>query len=131
MNASFKKALVDVTRRRGRTLLVVLGIFIGVFGLVTITFTEDTIFNAFKFSVSGATPDIIFTVDRLDPALLPALRGVPNVQAVQYQSSYIANWIVGQAPGHAILAIDSYPDLQHTTLVGYQLTGGTLPHGIG
>ncbi len=37
LSASLHKSLADVTRRKGRTLMVVLGIFIGVLGLTGLT----------------------------------------------------------------------------------------------
>ncbi len=52
-SASLRKSFADVTRRKGRTLLVVLGIFIGVFGLTAINTAEDSLFAALTFSLSG------------------------------------------------------------------------------
>ncbi len=127
MSAGLKKSLADVLRRRGRTLLVVLGIFIGVLGLTVVNFTEDTIFNAFAFSISGPQPDIVLVVDHLDASLLPALQAVPGVKALQYRTIFLTQWRVTQAPGTAPLVIVSFPDLQHTALVGFQLTGGRYP----
>ena len=127
MRATWKKALADVTRRRGRTLLVALGIFIGVFGLVGINFTEDTLFSAIAFTYSGAQPDFIMTVSTLDPALLPALKSTSNVTAVQYQASFETQWHVSQAPGVLPITIKSYPDLQHIPITPFQLVTGRLP----
>ncbi len=53
ISASLRKSFADVTRRKGRTLLVVLGIFIGVFGLTAINTAEDALFAAVTFSVSA------------------------------------------------------------------------------
>ena len=76
ISASLRKSFADVTRRKGRTLLVVLGIFIGVFGLTAINTAEDALFAAITFSMSSqaAQPDILVDVDHLDPALLPTLQ---------------------------------------------------------
>src|SRR5258706_6939768 len=52
LGASLRKSLADVTRRKGRTLLVALGIFIGVCGLTAINVTDDTLVNAFAFTRS-------------------------------------------------------------------------------
>ena len=71
MRATWKKSLADVTRRKGRTLLVVLGIFVGVFGLAGITSTEDTLSSAITFTASTPRVDVVVTVNRLDLALLP------------------------------------------------------------
>jgi putative ABC transport system permease protein len=129
MSASLRKSLADVTRRKGRTLLVVLGIFIGVFGLTAITVTQDQLFAAFAYSVgSQATqPDLVVDVDRLDPQLVPALLAVPNVKRVQEDTTLSTQWHVSRAPGHVDLTIISYPDLQHIPLTPFELTSGRYP----
>jgi len=129
LSASLRKSLADVTRRKGRTLLVVLGIFIGVFGLTAINITQDQLFAAFAFSVgSQATqPDLIVDVDRLDPQLVPALLAVPNVKQVQEETTLSTQWHVSRAPGHVDLTIISYPDLQHIPLTPFELTSGRSP----
>ena len=93
LSASLRKSLADVTRRKGRTLLVVLGIFIGVFGLTAITITQDQLFAAFAFSVGSqfTQPDLVVDVDRLDPQLVPALLAVPNVKRVQEETLSLLN----------------------------------------
>ncbi len=95
-----------MTRRKGRTLLVVLGIFIGVFGLTAINTAEDALFAAITFSVSSQAtqPDILLDVDHLDPALLPTLQSVTDVKTVQYQTVFNTQWHVSQAPGHIPMA---------------------------
>jgi putative ABC transport system permease protein len=116
-----------VTRRKGRTLLVVLGIFIGVFGLTAINTAEDSLFAAITFSLSASQPDIVLDVDHLDPALLPTLQAVPNVKAVQYQTIFDTQWHISQVPGHIPMRIVSYPDPHHIPLTPFQLTSGRYP----
>ena len=129
LSASLRKSLADITRRKGRTFLVVLGIFIGVFGLTAINLTQDQLFAAFAFSVGNQAtqPDFVMDVDRLDPALQPALLAVPNVKTVQYETTLSTQWHVSRAPGHVDLTIISYPDLQQVPLMPFELTGGRLP----
>ncbi len=129
MSASLKKSFADVTRRKGRTLMVVLGIFIGVLGLTGVNFIQQTIFSAFTYSTGTAanSPDIFLQVNKLDPSLTPALSTVPNVQAVQMQSDFDTQWQVSAAPGHVPIAIVSYPDLQHAPITPFQLTSGRYP----
>lgn len=128
--ASLRKSFADVTRRKGRTLLVVLGIFIGVFGLTAINTAEDSLFAALIFSQSGQAtqPDILVDVDHLDPALLPTLQSTTDVQTVQYQTVFNTQWHVSQAPGHINMVITSYPDLRHVPLSPFQLTSGRYPN---
>ena len=49
-SASLHKSMADVTRRKGRTLLVTLGIFISIFGLTVINSVEETLVSAFAFT---------------------------------------------------------------------------------
>src|SRR5260221_12343173 len=130
ISASLRKAFADVTRRKGRTLLVVLGIFIGVFGLTAINTAEEAVLAAFTFSLSGQAtqPDILLDVDQLDPALLPVLQSTTDVQTVQYQTIFNPQWHVSQAPGHIPMQITSYPDLHHVPLTPFQLTSGRYPN---
>jgi putative ABC transport system permease protein len=130
IGAGLRKSFADVTRRKGRTLLVVLGVFIGVFGLTAINTAEDSLFAAITFSLSGqaSQPDIVLNVDHLDPALLPALQSVAGVRTVQYQTVFDTQWHVSQAPGHIRMQIISYPDLQHAPLTPFQLTSGRYPN---
>jgi putative ABC transport system permease protein len=132
-SASLRKSLTDVTRRKGRTLLVVLGIFIGVVGLTAINFTDDTLVGAFAFTqgYQATHPDFQLTVDRVDPSLLPALQAVANVKAVQYVSTFSACWQLS-ATLHCNVSIDifSSPDLQHIPITPFQLTAGRYP-GVG
>jgi putative ABC transport system permease protein len=127
VSASLRKSVADVTRRKGRTLLVTLGIFIGVFGLTVINFTEDTLISAFAFTrgAQATRPDFQMIVDRLDPALLPTLRGIANVKTVQYVSLLSVCWQTSGAECHVGIDIVSYPDLQQANT--FQLTAGRYP----
>jgi putative ABC transport system permease protein len=130
--ARLRKSLSDVTRRKGRTLLVVLGIFIGVFGLTAINSTEDTLVSAFAFTLGAQAtqPDFQMTVDRLDPALLPALQATSDVKAVQYVSTFGACWQLTHTGCTVYLDIAGYPDLRHVPITPFQLSAGRYP-GVG
>jgi ABC-type lipoprotein release transport system permease subunit len=129
ISAKFKKSIADVTRRKGRTLMVVLGIFIGVCGLVGINVTQDTLFSAVAFTIGNQTnqPDVVMNVDKLDPALLPALRSVENAKVVQYETDFYTLWRVSKAPGYTSMKIVSYPDLQDAPLIPFELVSGRYP----
>ena len=126
-SARLRKSVADVTRRKGRTLLVTLGIFIGVLGLTVINSVEDTLINAFAYTrgYQATQPDFQMTVDRLDPALLPTLRGVANVKTVQYVSLLSVCWQPSDAECHVGIDLVSYPDLQRANT--FQLTAGRYP----
>ena len=131
-SARLRKSVADVTRRKGRTLLVVLGIFIGVAGLTAINYSDDALVSAFTFTLGyqASQPDYQMTVNRLDGTLLPALQAVPDVGAVQYVSSLSACW--QEMSGHCAIGMDiySYPDLTQVPITRFQLTAGRYP-GVG
>jgi putative ABC transport system permease protein len=131
-SARLRKSLSDVTRRKGRTLLVVLGICIGVFGLTAINFTDDTLVNAYAFThgYQASQPDFQMTVDRVEPALLPAVQEIVNVKEAQYVSDFSACWQLNQTTCNVSLDVFSSPDLQHITFTPFQLTAGNYP-GVG
>ena len=131
-SASLRKSLADVTRRKGRTLLVVLGIFIGVFGLTAINFTGDTLVSAFAFTLGyqATQPDFQMQVDRLDPTLLPALQAVPDVKTIQYTSTFFDCWQAINTKCTVGIDIISYPDLEQVPIAPFQLTAGRYP-GVG
>src|SRR5258708_11106243 len=133
MSARQKKSFADVTRRKGRTFMVVMGIFIGVFGLTVINFTQATIFNAYAYSMGSAAnyPDVEVAVDKLAPALTSSLAAVDNVQALQMQAEMNTSWNVASAP-HGGFGMDilSFPDMQQVAITPFQLTSGHYP-GVG
>lgn len=133
MSARQKKSFADVTKRKGRTFMVVMGIFIGVFGLTVINFTQATIFNAYAYSMGSAAnyPDVDVAVDKLVPALTSSLAAVDNVQALQMQSEMNTSWNVSSAP-HGGFGMDilSFPDMQQVAITPFQLTSGRYP-GVG
>ena len=95
MSASLKKSFADVTRRKGRTLMVVLGIFIGVLGLTGVTFIQQTLFSAFTYSAGTAanSPGSDAPGKSARPgAGSAACPPLPNVQAVQMQSVFATQW---------------------------------------
>ena len=63
-----RKSVADVTRRRLRTILVVLGIAIGVLGLTAINIASDALNASLSFSQKrSSSPDPTFSVKADDP----------------------------------------------------------------
>ncbi|HEX6799668.1 MAG TPA: FtsX-like permease family protein [Ktedonobacterales bacterium] len=118
-----------MTRRKGRTLLVVLGILIGVLGLTAINVAAGAMGAAFAYSQNqSASGDIEFYASKgVQPAAVLLLQAQPNVQTVQLLASYSTRWKVAQAPGHVNIGIVAFPDLNRITLGRFQLTSGHLP----
>lgn len=125
-SAFLRKSITDVTRRKGRTLVVVLSIFIGVIGLTGV--------NVFSFKLTDAYahvqdrshyPDITFSVDHLDPALISQLVALPNVQAVQTYMTQKFQW--QNSSGSIAMNIQAFPDPQHVSLGGFEIVRGHYP----
>lgn len=128
IRATTRKSIADVTRRRGRTMLVVLGIMIGILGLTSINVAGDAINAAFAYgNNTSASPNVSFSVLSVNPALASALASVPNVQTVQIDTLYQTRWHVTAAPGHVNIAIVGYQDFQYIKLNPFQITSGRLP----
>jgi putative ABC transport system permease protein len=128
-NMLISKSIADVTRRKSRTLLVILAIFLGVFGLTGLNVFEFAVVGAYAYQQDRSHyPDIVFTVQRVDPALIAQIAAAPNVQTVQPQMMGNLQW---QTPtGNLKLRVLAFPDLQHSMLNRFQLTSGRLP-GVG
>jgi putative ABC transport system permease protein len=121
-----RKSIADVTHRRLRTLLVVLGIAIGVLGLTAINIANDALNGSLTFSQNrSSSPDLSFSVQAVDSALTPALAAVPNVRAVQIDTQYITRWHVSSVPIR--MGIIAYTDFQHVKINTFELSSGRLP----
>lgn len=122
------KSIADVTGRKGRTLLISLGIFISVAGLTGINMTESTLYSALTFTtgVNATVPDITLSVGRLDPSLDSTLASLPNVEVLQYQTQFVTFWQESAAV-KIPLRIVSYPDLQRVGITPFELASGRYP----
>jgi putative ABC transport system permease protein len=127
-SALTRKSLADVTRRKGRTILVVLGIVIGVLGLTAINVAAGSLGAAFQFSASQtARSNIAIDVKAITPSLAPELAAIPNVKAVQLWSFYQTRWKVSASPGHVNMGVYGAADLAHLRINPFQLTSGHYP----
>lgn len=124
--ALMRKAIADVTRRKGRTVVVVLAIFIGVLGLTGI--------NVFSFKITDTYghqqdrthyPDISYTTEQVDPALVAQIAALPNVKTVQVQVAGSFQWQT--AGGPIALNITAFQDQQNPALGGYEMVSGHQP----
>ncbi len=122
----FRKALSDVTRRKDRTLMVVLSIFIGVFGLTGINVFSVQFSEAFAHQLDTTHfPEITVSMNYVDPALLTQIQALPHVQMVQERMDGRFQW---QTPdGPVALNITAFEDLHQTTLGGFELINGRYP----
>jgi putative ABC transport system permease protein len=130
ISALTRKSLADVFHRRGRTMLVVLGLLLGVFGLTAINITNATLLSAFQYTTDETTlPNIDFSVQSVDPSLAATLASVPNVQTVLIDTSYPTRWHITTPPGHTDMTITGYQDLHQIPFSPFQLRNGAYPSG--
>ena len=127
-SALLRKSVADVTRRKTRTLGVILGIVIGVFGLTAITMFQDTYFSALAYTNAEVKQaDITFQVQAVDPALAPRLLAVANVQMAEFHTISQTSWHIQQAPGRIFLFLVGLPDPAHIDINAFQLLSGRYP----
>jgi putative ABC transport system permease protein len=123
-----RKALADVTQCKGRTVLVILSILIGILGLTAVNIANDVIGGAFIYSHDqSASPDMVLSGPVIDPSAVGMVLHMPNVAKVQLRSEYHTNWHTTNGTGSASIQINGYTDLQHIQLGTFQLTSGRLP----
>lgn len=122
-----RKALADVTRRKGRSILVILGIFLGVLGLTAVNVANDTFGQQFLSIVAPTdVPNAAFSVATLPPAVLTALHHTANVKTVEVRMQVDANWRLADGRT-ASLELNGYPNWQPPQLDTFHLTSGRWP----
>jgi putative ABC transport system permease protein len=121
-----RKSIADVTRRRLRTILVVLGIAVGVLGLTAINIASDAMNASLAFSENrSSSAELSFSVQAVDSSLAPVLAAVPNVKAVQIDTQYITRWHGPSVPIR--MGIVAYTNFQNVKINTFELSSGRLP----
>ena len=126
MSVLNRKAIADVTRRKGRTILMILGIFIGVLGLTAVNGANDLFGKDLNSAISSSF-DVFFAVDNAPPALIAKLEITGNVAALQQRATYATTWNLPGKAGTTPFQLYGYADLQHIQVGTLQLTSGRLP----
>lgn len=130
-SALTRKAIADVVRRKGRTILVVLGITIGVLGLTAINVSDNIIGAAYSYSQDkSANSDVSFSVSSIDQAVVPALKALPNVDVVQLANVLNTRWAITRGSGHARMQVSAYANFGDIQLGKFELSSGRYP-GVG
>ncbi|HEY7094337.1 MAG TPA: FtsX-like permease family protein [Ktedonobacterales bacterium] len=126
MRALTRKSIADVTRRKLRAGLTILGIAIGVMGLAAIGVASDQLSASFKYSTdaSGAA-DITFYTTPADTALVPALAAQPHVTAVEARVYQPTRWAVPS--GHYPFNVVGVQDFNALRFDKFQVIEGRLP----
>lgn len=95
MNALTRKAVADVTRRVGRTILMVLGIMIGVMGITAVNQANSQIGGTFLYNTDPtAIPSITMIADtsRLPASTMASIERLPAIEKIQVRAVYSATW---------------------------------------
>jgi putative ABC transport system permease protein len=126
MSALTKKAVTDVTRRKLRTALTVVGIAVSILGLTAIGVTSSQLNASIDYTNSvSAEPDIVFSTMPASPLLAQTLAGQPNVKAAQAETETVGRWAI--PTGHFTLAITGLPDPTNVTIGKFKVVEGSLP----
>src|SRR5690242_1604386 len=121
-----RKSIADVTRRRLRTILVVLSIAVGVMGLTAINITSNSLNESIAFSANrSSAPDFSFNVQAVDASLASTLAALPNVKTVQFDTEYNTRWHTSTTP--VSINIVAYADFSAVKINTFELTSGRLP----
>jgi putative ABC transport system permease protein len=121
MSVSTRKAISGVTRRKGRTILMILGIFIGVLGLTAINGANDLFGKDLQNGI-GNSFDLFFSLESAPPALVTQMEHTSNVAAMQPRTAYKTTWHLAGNGGTTPFEI-----LQHIQAGMLQLISGRLP----
>lgn len=93
MIISLRKAFRDLTRRRLRSFLTIIGIIIGVAGLVAITSTSKNMTAAQVAAYSNnSQQDMRWWVGNAPSGLENGVRQVPNIAEVELRANYFTKW---------------------------------------
>ncbi len=128
--ALIRKSIADITRRKGRSVLVILGVFISVCGLVAINTANASLASAFDFSQTHVeTPEIQVTANLPMDVVIPTIEAMPGVQ---YAVATVAlpsqpRWRTSVAPGYFPINILVLPDYQRLPQKPCELSSGQYP----
>ena len=126
MSPLTKKAIRDVTRRKLRTTLTVLGIAIGVTGLTAISMVSGQ-FTAGLRSLNDSTgqPDIEFFTAPTSTNVADVLSRQPNVKTAAAETVVSTRWAIPS--GHELLNIVGLSSFRDLPFQQFSLTAGALP----
>lgn len=126
MNALTRKVFRDITRRKLRTALTILGIAVGIIGLSAISVASNQFKSSFAYSTDRtAQPDIQFFTAPTSAELATTLAQQSNVKAVQPINFVSTRWAVPS--GHIPVTLIGIVDFNALQINRFQVVEGTLP----
>src|SRR3982751_2752211 len=98
MFLALRKAYRDLTRRKLRSFLTVIGIIIGVAGIVAITSTSKNMAAAQAAAYNNnSQQDMRWWVSFAPDTLASAVEQVPNVDTAELRATYFTKWNIANA----------------------------------
>ena len=126
MSALRTKAIKDVTRRKLRTVLTVVGIALGVMGLTAVSTTSSQLGVSLQAAeATSGLPDVTLYTLPASPAIVDVLKRQINVAAAGSETDVNARWSI--PTGHASLYIKGLPDFNDQQFKRFVITAGTVP----
>ena len=126
MKALTKKVFKDITHRKLRTILTIVGIAIGIIGLSAISIASNQFRSSFEYSTDiTAQPDLQFFTAPTNPNLTGTLKQQPNIKTVQAGGFVMTRWSVPS--GHIPITVLGIADFQHIQINKFELVEGSLP----
>lgn len=127
MNALRTKAIKDVTRRKLRTGLTVVGITLGVMGLTAVGITSSQLGASVR--AANATknlPDIVIaTLPTQGQSAVALLGRQPNVSLAESETDITLRWLV--PTGHATLYVQGLPNFSGGASRKFTVSAGNMP----
>lgn len=113
MNWTLHKSINDIRRRKIRSLLTILGIFIGVAGIVAIVATAQNMTEAQRYNYSNSSQDdMSWWVWNIPPNAEYAVQQLPNVAEVMRRGEFNTQFKVGYRwNALLIFGIDDYSNI--------------------
>ncbi|MEO7020523.1 MAG: FtsX-like permease family protein [Ktedonobacteraceae bacterium] len=126
MTALRKKVFRDISHRKARTLLTVIGIAIGIIGLSAINIASSQFKSSLEFSsnITSQADMQIYTAPT-SPNLAAIIQQQPNVLSVQAQGSIVTSWAIGQ--DHKVIQVLGILDFEQMKIGRFKLVEGHLP----
>lgn len=126
MKALTKKVLQDITQRKLRTVLTILGITIGIIGLSAISIASSQFKSSFEYSTNvSARPDFTLYTPPTSAGIVEVLKKQPNVKEVQAQGHVTARWSTGA--NHIPIRVIGVIDFQNLRINKFEVVEGREP----
>ncbi|MGI8588050.1 MAG: FtsX-like permease family protein [Chloroflexia bacterium] len=126
MPITFRKALRDLSKRRLRSLLTIIGIVVGVAGIVAIITTSRNLASAQSQAYNNSSQqDESWSLSNVGEGLVTELRALPNVAAAERRADYDTKWSLGGA--WTDVHFTGFEDFEHQQVNTVSLIEGRWP----